>query len=146
MTAGWERKLRRTITFTTKDGRYAGKIEVRETGARGNRHFNQRRPDGPLCTEPGCGEPWRPICPNYRCPGSKVPRGMIRSEKQDAGTKRYPGHPALERKPEPKPHRARRESPTRIIPSHRHDASVMDGKLKALEAKYGGRHGRRRAA
>lgn len=137
----YERKLRRTIMFTNRDGRMVGKVDVVEGGGRGNRHYNVRRPHGPLCTEPGCGEQWKPICPNYRCPGSKVPRAMVRSEKQDAGTKRYSGHPALEPKRQPKPHRDRRESPTRAA-----RPTVLDGKLRKLEAKYGGRHERRRAA
>ena len=143
----WERKPKRTITFTSREGAFAGKVEVRETGSRGNKHFNVRRPDGPLCTEPGCGEPWKPVCGNFRCPGSKVPRSMIRAEKQDAGTKRFAGHPALEREQKQQPPRVqRRESPTRTIPSHRHKRpTVMQGKLKALEAKYGGRHGKRAA-
>ena len=135
----FERKLKRTIMFTTRDGRFGGKVDVVEGAGRGNRHVNPRRPHGPLCTEPGCGEPWKPICPNYRCAGSKVPRAMIRSEKQDQGTKRFQGHPALAKQAPARP--PRRESPTRAA-----RPTVMDGKLKALEAKYGGRHERRRAA
>jgi hypothetical protein len=73
--------VRRTITFTDRQGRFAGKVTVREGGGRGNRHFNVRRPDGPPCPEPGCGAPFAPVCPNTSCEGYRVPRNVMRVER-----------------------------------------------------------------
>jgi len=50
---------------------------VAETGGWGNKHFNARRPNGPLCE---CGEPWRPLCPNLACPAARVVRDILRAE------------------------------------------------------------------
>jgi hypothetical protein len=87
------RKLK-AVTFQTRDGRPAGRVVVSETGvrSRGNAHYTTRRPDGPVCE---CGAPWTSICPTAGCAGRSIPLAMARSEKQDAGTRRFPGHPAL---------------------------------------------------
>lgn len=64
-------------------------LPVRETGGWGNKHWNLRRPEGPVC--PACGEPWQPVCPNLRCPEGKATRAVIRASKRDRNTRYYGG-------------------------------------------------------
>lgn len=112
------------------------KIRVVETGGRGNKHFNPRRPNGPLCPNPGCGEKFAPICPNLRCEGSLVPRGIMRQERMDHGVRRLTSGIAqsptfrrqvehasqTESKPEPRPERrvetVRRERQPAVSTKH----------------------------
>jgi hypothetical protein len=120
----------RAVTFHDRNGRVAGKVKVRETGVnpRGNAHYSTRRPDGPVCGD--CGAPFEPVCSSYGCPGRKVPVAMIRSEKADAGTKRYPGHPDLI---ERKPHREARRPKT---PRRPQKPQATTAQLAELAARF----------
>jgi hypothetical protein len=125
---------RKMIVFQDRDGRQTGRVEVRETGSRG-KHFSRLQPDGPLCCEPGCTELFQPICPNFRCAGSKVPRAIVRAEKNDLGTKRYEGHPALERERRASPKPTQTSRRPREAPAKRTSPKPVD--LSRLVAKYG---------
>jgi hypothetical protein len=74
----YTRDLRSNIIFTDREGRFVGKVKVREGLSTGTKHINPRRPNGPLCE---CGEPWAPICSNTRCQGNIVPRRIMRIER-----------------------------------------------------------------
>lgn len=91
----------RFLSFEVRGKRF--KVPVRQTGPRGNKHFNVRRPEGPECGQPlihgrdgmpvsWCAEIWQPICPNRACPGHRVPKAVIRSERRDVSDKRYPAN------------------------------------------------------
>lgn len=108
------RRARPFIEFTDKDGRPAGKAAFSETHGLANKHFKGGRRKV-LCPEPGCGEPFAPVCTNIRCSGSKTPRAMMRLERIDYGTLstdearanvarlRREAHGLPAPKPEPKP-------------------------------------------
>lgn len=77
---------RKKITFYDQDGRPGGAVEIHESGSRGNRHYNPRRPDGPLCA---CGARWEPVCSNWKCDGRRVPLAIMRAERESRDTRRY---------------------------------------------------------
>lgn len=120
------RRTRPFLDFKADDGRVVARAPVSEVGGRGNKHFNLRRSDGPRCPTPGCNEAFAPICPDIRCPGSKVPRAMMRLERIDHGTvssdeakanvdrirREAHGETVVERKPE-REHRPQRSPATR---------------------------------
>ena len=92
--------MRRTLIFHDRQGRFVGKAQVRELGSgRGNKHFNPRRPEGPVCGQPlvvrhgrvveSCPELFAPVCPNRRCPGHRIPKQIIRNERDGFDARRY---------------------------------------------------------
>ena len=101
-------KHRTFIEFTNPDGTPAGKVELVYGSSRGNRHYNPRRPNGATCgavtetthpvtgvvTRTQCGEPWKPLCPNFKCSAAQAVRNIERAERQfgskfGAGGKRF---------------------------------------------------------
>lgn len=89
-------KRRKTIEFTDHNGDVVKSVELVESSSRGNKHFNCRRPDGPVCGAVNetidrrtgkvvsswtCMEPWQALCPNYQCVAARTVRHVERVER-----------------------------------------------------------------
>lgn len=77
---------RQYVTLAGPEGE-PWRLPVREGGGWGNKHYNHRRPQGPVCH--GCGAPWELVCPTWGCPVGRETRRLIRAEKQDRNTRFY---------------------------------------------------------
>lgn len=40
----------------------------------------------PTCPS-GCGAPFEPICPTYRCPGRRIPLAILHAERENGSTR-----------------------------------------------------------